>query len=549
MIKKTILSALALCVLSNPLVFAQENPEEQKEPQKFDPSVQRTFYICGTSHHMDLNPHTSSFSNEAQIINGLQEGLFSYDPKSLEPVPALAESYKISRDKKRWTFTMREGAAFSDGTPITAQTIIDSWLLMQKTPNAPYASLLDCIQGIKDYREGKIDKDKVGLKVSGKKLIVLLNTPTAHLPRLLCHHSFSAFTGDMNVFSGAFKIAEFNSQELTLVKNDKYWDSKNVALNEIKITLSDDEKENTWLFNTGRTDWVMYSIDSDKLINKNSLKISAIFGTSYLFFTCRNKYWDDANFRNALITAIPWEKLRAGNLIPATTLVYPLAGYPQVEGLTEGNEDEAVELMNEVREKASIPKDKILDITFGISDGEYMMEMAKILKEAWAPLGVNLVPFKIKEEEYLNAIPYLNYDIFSYSWIGDFADPLAFLELFREGSTLNQTAWKNSKFTELLNQADLTTDASERYKLLSRAEQVLIDDGVVMPIRHSVSLHAIDLKSVGGWYTNALDLHPLKYIFFKDYIQSDAPNVVRRPGRRNSRGGYDFTSLTFLQQR
>ena len=292
------------------------------------------------------------------------------------------------------------------------------------------------------------------------------------------------------------------------------------------IALSDDKKENSWLFNTGRTDWITTSFDTNSLINKNAIKISAVFGTTYLFFTCKNPVWNKAEFRNALLTAVPWDKLRSDNLIQASTLVYPLSGYPEVEGLTDYNEDEALELMEEARKNSGIGQDEKLEITFGIADNEYMKSLATILKEAWNPLGVELVTFKISDEQYLSSIPYLNYDIFSYSWIGDFADPLAFLELFREGSTLNHTKWTNEKFTEKLKLAGEETDESMRYKILGQAEQILLDDGMVMPISHSISLHAINLNEIGGWYTNALDIHPLKNIYFKETVYAVPDNVA-----------------------
>ena len=72
-----------------------------EENSTVDKSLQRTFVIIAPSHEYDLNPHTANFSTEAQFLTGLYEGLYSYDPKTLDPVPALAESYKVSRNKKR----------------------------------------------------------------------------------------------------------------------------------------------------------------------------------------------------------------------------------------------------------------------------------------------------------------------------------------------------------------------------------------------------------------------------------------------------------------
>ncbi len=498
----------------------KENNNSNQHP--FDPQLQRTFEISAIESPLDLNPHTSSYTNEAQFINSLQEGLFCYDPKTLDPLPAIASTYRISRDKKRWTFTLRSNAKFSNGKIITADDVIDSWLRLQKTPLAPYASLLDCIKGIKEYRLGLADETQVGLKAKGQTLTVTLNTPAAHLPRLLCHHAFSVVSKEENVFSGAYTVESKDEKKLVLLKNKEYWDADNVALEHIEINFSNDSKENAWLFNTGRTDWGMSAVDTNLLLNKNSIRISAIFGTTYLFFTCRNPLWNNAEFRNALLMAVPWNELRKGNLINATTLVYPLSGYPEVEGLEYNNEDEALEMMIQARKNAGIEQDKKLELTFGITDTDYMKNLAEILHNAWKPLGVELVPFKISDERYLSSIPHLKYDMFSYSWIGDFADPLAFLELFREGSTLNQTEWKNEEFNQTLNLADNETNAAERYKLLGQAEQILLDDAVVLPISHSISLHAINLEQIGGWYTNALDIHPFKNMYFKQ-TQTEMP--------------------------
>ena len=75
-------------------------------------SLQRNFTILVAQQPWNLDVHTATYSSEAQILDSLYEGLFSYDPKTLEPVPAIAESFKISRDKKRWACTRCEVAFF-----------------------------------------------------------------------------------------------------------------------------------------------------------------------------------------------------------------------------------------------------------------------------------------------------------------------------------------------------------------------------------------------------------------------------------------------------
>ncbi len=156
-----------------------------------------------------------------------------------------------------------------------------------------------------------------------------------------------------------------------------------------------------------------------------------------------------------------------------------------------------------------------------------MKKEVELLKEAWEPLGVEVKVQTTPEERYLLSIPSWNADLFSYSWIGDFADPLAFLELFREGSTLNQSQWQNKDYNRLLKEAAETNSSVEHNRLLADAERILLDDGVVLPISHSVCLHVVNPATVGGWYTNALDIHPFKYIYFKEEASS-VPNIVKR---------------------
>lgn len=501
--------------------------EQDAELTTADGSLQRRFVIIAPNHEYDFNPHTANYSTEAQFLSALYEGLYSYDPKTLDPVPALAESYKLSRTKKRWTFTIRENATFSNGSPITAAAVRASWLRLLSTPEAPYASLLDCIVGAEAYRTGSGAEASVGITARNERtLVVDLLVPTAHLPRILCHHAFSVIP-EQGVYSGAFVLASSGESGFVFAKNEHYWDAAHVALPEIAVQLSDELTENAFRFNAGEADWILNMVDTKVLLNPYAIRIAAEFGTEYLFFTARNAPWNNADFRNALLTAVPWEQLRAGSLVQADSLVYPLSGYPAVEGLHETSPEDALDMMQEARKNAGIASDTQLQLVYGISmSSERQRMQAELLKAAWEPLGVELVVQTTPDDRYLGSIPYWNCDLFSYSWIGDFADPTAFLELFRAGSTLNQTKWHNEHFESLLKEAAATTDSAEHYKLLSRAEQVLLDDGVLLPIAHQVSLHAVNPNLVGGWYTNALDIHPFKYIYLKEDLTDTAPNVV-----------------------
>lgn len=487
----------------------------------FDASIQRQLTVLQGKFDYDLNPHTSSYASEAQILTGLYEGLFSYNPLTLEPVPALAESYKISRNKKNWTFTLRENAMYSDGTPITPEEIKRSWLtLLAPETEGPFASLLDCIEGAEAYRTGKGKAEDVGISTSGNRLIITLTTPTEHFSKILCHHAFSAVPEKEGVFSGPFVLTGFSENEILLTKNKLYWDADNVALPSIKITLSDDTEENTFQFNLGAYDWGSDSISAAKVYEGNTINLAAEFGTEFLFFMTDKAPWDDPSLREALFLATPWEALRKDYYIAAETLLLPLSGYPSVTGFSETDVDAAKQIISD----SGLSKEE-LTLTYAVTDSSYSLEQAQMLADAWAEIGVTLNIMTIPTQRYLDSFGVLEADIYSYNWIGDFADPVAFLELFRSTSSLRETAWESSEYDALLAEAATLTNPQDRYKKLAQAEQLLLDSFVIMPLAHSVSLNMIDLASVGGWFTNSLDIHPYKYVYIM-HTDAPIPNLI-----------------------
>ena len=473
----------------------------------------------------DMNPQTTTYSSDAQILSGLYEGLFTYDPVTLSPNYAIAIDYRLSRDKKRWTFTINPNACFSNGEKITAQSVRDSWINLLANPGAPYASLLDVVKGAAEFRTGQCSAEDVGIyATSDETLSIHLVKPANYLPKLLCHSSFCVIHRSPTVYSGPFYLEDMEDGYYKMKKNPYYWDKDNVKLNEIVFYQSDDAVENAYYFNTGMADWVTANVETSKLIDKNAFKFNAEFATCYMFFKKTGSIWDNLEFRTALFEAIPWEELRKNYYVSAGTFVYPLSGYPEVDSFSYTDVEEAKNLMEAAREKYNIPQDKILQLTLEIPENGVSNENLALLSDAWAALGVELLVRQKNVYEYYSGVKTSDSQIFIYTWVGDFADPLAFLELFRGGSTLNDSRWSNEEFDSLIDRAAEVSE-EERYKLLAQAETILLDDCIVIPIHHPVIYNVINKDVVGGWSENAFDYHPLKYLY-KKVEKATVPNVV-----------------------
>jgi peptide/nickel transport system substrate-binding protein/oligopeptide transport system substrate-binding protein len=158
------------------------------------PAIRDELTVVFSSGEMELDFRRSYLATEAQVYTALYEGLFSYDPRNMAPVPAAAEDWVVSQDKKQWTFTIRENARYWNGDSLKAEDFRAAWLsLLEPERNSPYSSLFDIIEGAMEYRLGSlIDPAGVGISVSGDKtLVVRLISPAAYFPSMLCHHSFS----------------------------------------------------------------------------------------------------------------------------------------------------------------------------------------------------------------------------------------------------------------------------------------------------------------------------------------------------------------------
>ncbi len=488
--------------------------------QTFNPDIQRELIVIDSVHDYDLNPHTANYSSEGQLLNALYEGLFVHDPFTLEPVGAIADDFTVSRNKKTWTFSIRSDAAFSNGERITAYHVKDSWIaLLEPSLHAPFASLLDCIAGAADYRKGKIGADEVGIEVKNRNtLIVRLNAPTEYFAKILTHHAFSVVPKDKDVYSGAYVLKERNKNGILFEKNEEYYDFENVAVPSVRIINDDDLKENAYRFNIGEAQWATGGVQVGTIYDPEALYIAPQFGTEFVFFKAHNKPWDNADLRNAVISAIPWNILR-DSFVPAETLILPIGSYPEIIGIEEQDIEYAKELLKKAGYEVLYDEDGNvvptgLELTFAIPDLEYTKGQAQIMVDGLSEVGITLNIETTPSERYLGSFDGWDADLFTYTWIGDFADPLAFLELFRNGSSLRETEWTDSNFDALLEEATLIEDQEERYEKLSEAEQYLLDAGIILPLSHPVSFNVVDTSVLGGWYPNALDIHPFKNMYF-----------------------------------
>jgi peptide/nickel transport system substrate-binding protein/oligopeptide transport system substrate-binding protein len=474
----------------------------------------------------ELDFRKSFLASEAQLFTALYEGLFSYHPFTMEPVPALASDWEVSEDKKQWTFTIREKARYWNGDAVAAGDFRAAWLsLLEPARESPYSSLFDVIAGAKEYRLGLLaDPAGVGIEAPDPRtLVVTLNSPASFFPSMLCHHSFSPIHPSMldnedwsrapPVSNGPFYISESTEGTLILLKNDAYWDASRVALRKITFRYTQDRDEMTALWNSGEARWIAGDVNFETLTDRSGITVNALFATHYYFIRSAKAPWDDYRVRRALSLALPWEAIREGHYLPAATLIFPIPGYPEVAGLDTTDTEEARRLL----EEAGYPGGEGLpELVIRLTPSADAARIGELMASAWMELGAAVKIEVIPYNYYFQSLKQNDYEVGFSSWIGDFADPYTFLQMWRRDSNLNDARFNDEDYETLMDRS-MTEEGEKRWETLAEAEKLLLDRGTVLPISYNSALNIVDMGELEGWFPNALDIHPVKYLAFKAF--------------------------------
>ena len=203
----------------------------------------------------------------------------------------------------------------------------------------------------------------------------------------------------------------------------------------------------------------------------------------------------------------------------------PLPGYSKAKGIESPDREEALRLLAQAgfRKAPPAPHEHLL------RDGKDAKRIAALMQVAWKALPalkVNLMP--ISSGRYYGTVAgpdrQPGITIAHSTWIGDFADPEAFLQMWMPDSPLNDARFSDPAFSAAIAKS-YAAEGKERMTLLAEAETYLLQNAVVMPVYHSFAASVIDSDYIEGWYQNALDIHPYKYLKFG--TPSIGPNVAK----------------------
>ncbi|WP_330400310.1 peptide ABC transporter substrate-binding protein [Tepidibacter mesophilus] len=492
-----------------------------------------------------LDPALNSGVQSSGVLANCYEGLMRLDEND-KAIPGMAESYKLSEDKLTYTFKLRD-AKWSDGEPVKAQDFEYAWkrALDPKTA-AEYAYQLYYLKNGNEFNANEASMDDVAVKaLDDKTLEVTLIAPTPYFLELTAFPTYFPVRKDIveknpeawpitpeNVpFNGPFKMTKWQRGDvIEIVKNDTYYDKDRVKLDGVEYTMITEETTAFQAFQSGEIDGtdavseaqipqLRESKDPNFIIHPN-------LAVYYYSLNVTKEPTDNPKVRKALSLAIDRDLIttvvvKAGQK-PADTFVPEGIIAPDGKDFTEGTKDYGI------KAKANVEEAQKLLAEAGYPNGEGFPEttvyyntleahksIAEAVQEMWKKnlnIDVNIQnqEWKVFQETRTQG----NFQIARDGWTGDYTDPMTFLDMFISTSGNNHPQWKNPEFDKLITDIKKTGDLEKRNEMLHQAEDMIMDNNIVIPIYYYTNPELLR-ENIKG-----VKVSPLGQVFFDNaYIE------------------------------
>ena len=500
-----------------------------------------------------LDPALNSAVDGGNTIITVFETLLIINENN-ETVPGQAESWTTSEDGLTWTFTMRDGLKWSDGSELNAKDFEYSFKRMADPDTAaPYAeTCLGMIDGFEEAAgfpdadgnptvEPNLDALNVKASDDGKTLTIVLGYPCSYFDKIAAFAAMSPVqkatveangdawctSPDTYVCNGPYMITEWTpSERIVLTKNPNYvggWDNSKIVSDSITLLLLEDSSASFAAYNSGEA-VLIKDVPTDEIPSLTKAEdggdfyVDTILGTYYVSLNLKRDAFKDAKVRKALSLAIDRDyvanTIMQGTYSTADSIVGPGIvdenGYfhdngnaPYISADYEANLAEAKKLLAE----AGYPNGEgYPTIEYSCNDAGYHVPLAEYLQQAWGDLGITLTISKMEWSSFTAARRAGEYDVARNGWVMDYNDPSNMLDLFCSGNGNNDGKYSNPEFDAAI-EASRVADVSEHFAQLHKAEDILMEDTGCLPIAYyndywlqSSSLKGTWHSPYGYWY-------------------------------------------------
>lgn len=448
------------------------------------------------------------------MLNNTMEGLYRLG-KDSKVEPGIATKTTVSKDNLTYTFTLRKNAKWSNGDPVTAKDFVYSW---QRTVDpktaAAYSYLFSGIKNADDIVAGKKAPGTLGVKAVGKyKLVVNLEKQLPYFKLLMGFVVFApqnqkaveqygskyGTAAKYMCYDGPFKMTEWTGTNLKwkLVKNDNYWDKKNVKLSEINFSVNKSTTTSYNLYQSKKLDETILSPEQAKQLSNNAdYSVLKQARTSYLEFNQTEKKFQNKKIRQAISYAIDRkqlaEKVLGSGTLPCKGAVSQGLAKRDGKDFTDAaktstgvqfDKEKAKKLLKEGLKE--IGEDNLSFALLG-DDTDNSKKITEFLQSQieenlpGTKVSVQNIPFKTRVTRSQKG----QFEVVVSSWGADFSDPISFLDLYTTDNSYNFGKWKNAEYDKWIAKSKTTDagNASARWDDMVKASRIINEDQGIAPL-------------------------------------------------------------------
>lgn len=465
-----------------------------------------SFPDVGISDISSLDPAMVADTNSSLIMNMIYSGLVRSDANQ-DVVPDQA-TWDVSLNHLTYTFHLKPGIAFADGTPVTAQAYVYS-LARALLPEvqSPLANLYEgVIVGAENVSKGKMRTLSGVRALDPQTLQITLTHPAPYFLDMLAHTIYFPLNSQVinmygqsdwtnhvvgsGIGTGPFIIQSWeHNVEMTLTPNPFYYGAR-TRLTEVDVYFESNATTALETYRSGRYNFT-WNIATDDQASAKALagfKKSSLLETDALFFNVNMAPFDNALARQAFAYATDQVGLAhavfADTVLPASTILPPgMPGYTANNGSIAYNQATARTLWQSVYPDSSAAP----QLTFSYPNSEVTQEEARALQQMWQDaLGIQVTLLAVEPGAYSDELAKHEVQLGFVQWGADFADPYDCLALNLLSSSPNNVGgWSNAIFDLDVTLAEQET-GSARLTLYQEAEQIALEQVAWLPLDHEM---------------------------------------------------------------
>jgi peptide/nickel transport system substrate-binding protein len=437
-----------------------------------------------------------------RVMWAIYEPLVNLSKDFRTVVPGLAESWEVSADGLTYTFHLRKGVTFHDGSRFGAAVaklnlernfLPGSRFYTATPPNVREKILTGLINEITVR-----DEYTLTVVLKNRKMNLLFLVPMVS-PEALA--KYGSKVGEHPAGTGPFRFVRSSADEIRLSANPAYWGGR-PRLDELSFRIIPQAEKMSQEFMSGRLDFLpdVEPLYIERIVANPHTKLIRLPTLSlyYLGLRTGRKPFDDLRVRQALTKAIDVDRavlfILRGTGIPAYGPLPPEAEAYEPGIKRAGYQPEAA---RRLLTDAGITNNLRVSLVF--NEWEHFAELAQAIRADLAKIGVtvDLIPTS-SWKELVDEVRKGRGDMFMYSWLIPLADADAWLTpLFQSKSADNLTQYASATVDRLLEQAKSTVNDGQRLELYRKAQRAIVADAPMVFLFHKVRVSAYNTRLVG----------------------------------------------------